>query len=70
LADQRASVWVSMAAKGNPNNAHVPDWPTYDTKTRTTMVFGSPTNPVNDPRRAFREYWAKRAAEQSSREAD
>jgi para-nitrobenzyl esterase len=70
LADQLASVWVSMAANGTPNNAYLPDWPTYDAKTRTTMVFGNPTNPVNDPRRAFREFWAKHGAAPSSREAD
>jgi para-nitrobenzyl esterase len=61
LADQIASVWVSMAANGNPNNKYLPEWQPYDTTTRTTMVFGSPSNPVNDPRKAFREYWAKRA---------
>ena len=33
-----------------------------DTKTRTTMVFGSPSNAVNDPRKAFREFWASKAA--------
>ena len=62
LADQMASVWVSMAANGNPNNRYLPHWAPYDTTNRTTMVFGHPTNPVNDPRRQFREYWAKRAA--------
>ncbi len=61
LADQIASVWVSMAANGSPNNKYLPQWQPYDTKTRTTMVFGSPSNPVNDPRKAFREYWAKRS---------
>jgi len=62
LADQLASVWVSMAATGNPNNPRTPTWPTYDTKTRTTLVFGDPTNAVNDPRRAFREYWDNKAS--------
>jgi para-nitrobenzyl esterase len=70
LADQLASVWVSMATNGNPNNPRLPEWPAYDTKNRTTMVFGDPTNPVNDPRRAFREYWDKRASNTSSRDAD
>ena len=62
LADQLASVWVSMATNGTPNNKYLPDWKPYDTTNRTTMVFGDPSNPVNDPRRAFREYWAKRSA--------
>lgn len=67
LADQLASVWVSMAANANPNNRYLPHWPAYDAKTRTTMVFGDPTNAVNDPRRAFREYWDKRRADNGSR---
>ena len=62
LADQIASLWVAMAANGNPNNARLPHWPAYDTSARATLVFGDPTNAVNDPRRAFREYWAQRAA--------
>jgi para-nitrobenzyl esterase len=70
LADQLASVWVAMAANGNPTNARLPRWPAYDTAARTSMVFGDPTNAVNDPRRAFREYWATHGAESGSRDAD
>lgn len=66
LADQLASVWVSMAANGNPNNARLPPWPAYDAKQRSTMVFGKPTNVVADPRKAFREYWDQRAASDTS----
>lgn len=62
LADQIASIWVAMATNGNPNNPRIADWPAYDTMHRSTLVFGDPTNVVNDPRREFREYWAARAA--------
>ncbi len=62
LAGQMASVWVAMAEKGSPENRRLPSWPAYDTATRATMVFGTPTNVVNDPRQPFREYWARRAA--------
>ena len=62
LADQIASIWVAMAANGNPNNPRIPQWQPYDTSTRATLVFGEPTNVVNDPRKEFREYWATRAA--------
>lgn len=62
LADQLASAWVSLAATGNPNNPRTPDWPAYTQASRTTLVFGSPTNAVNDPRRAFRELWAEATA--------
>lgn len=62
LADQIASLWVAMAANGNPNNPRLPHWSAYDVTNRATLVFGAPTNVINDPRRAFREYWAQRAA--------
>ena len=70
LADQLASAWVSLAATGNPNNPRTPDWPAYDAKSRTTMVFGDPSNAVNDPRRAFREYWSKRASGGTGRDTE
>ena len=62
LADQLAGAWVSLAASGNPNNPRTPAWAPYDQKTRNTMVFGSPSNVVADPRRAFRELWASQSA--------
>lgn len=62
LADQLAGAWVSLAATGNPNNARTPEWPAYTQATRTTMVFGSPSNAVNNPRHAFRELWASQSA--------
>lgn len=61
LADQLAGAWVSLAATGDPNNARTPVWPAYDQATRNTMVFGSPSNAVADPRKAFRELWAQQA---------
>jgi hypothetical protein len=48
-----------------------PEWSAYDAKqNRTTLVFGDPTNAVNDPRRAFREYWNTKATGGGSRDAD
>ncbi|GAB1260475.1 carboxylesterase/lipase family protein [Aurantivibrio plasticivorans] len=58
LASQIASAWISLAATGNPNNKMTPKWPAYDTKTRTTMVFGDNPAAENDPRKEFREFWA------------
>jgi para-nitrobenzyl esterase len=62
LADQLAGAWASLAATGNPNNPRTPDWPAYTQTSRTTMVFGSPSNAVADPRKAFRELWAQQSA--------
>lgn len=68
LADQLSAAWVSMATSGNPNNARTPNWPKYDSQNRTTMVFGDPSNAVNDPRRAFRELWEKQLGGKSGNE--
>ncbi|MFO1014311.1 MAG: carboxylesterase family protein [Caulobacteraceae bacterium] len=57
LADELASAFVAMATAGNPNNPRLPDWAPYDAKARTTMLFGSPTQAADDPRRWFREFW-------------
>jgi para-nitrobenzyl esterase len=62
LSDQLASAWVSLAATGDPNNPRTPRWAHYDTQNRNTMVFGSPTNVVSDPRKAFRDLWEKSSA--------
>lgn len=62
LADQLAGAFVAFAASGDPNHPGLPDWRPYDTATRATMVFGSPTRLENDPRGAFREVWARRAS--------
>ena len=70
LADQLAGAWVAFAATGDPNNSHLPRWPTYDAQTRATMVFGEESKVVADPRRNFREYWARRAATTRAAGAD
>jgi para-nitrobenzyl esterase len=59
-ADQLASAWVSLAAKGDPNNAKTPQWPAYTAPERSTLVFEKHiTRAVSDPRRKFREFWEK-----------
>lgn len=68
LADQLAAAWASFAATGDPNNPRTPHWPTYDTAKRTTMVFGSPSHAVDDPRREFRELWDQRTGSRASDE--
>lgn len=68
LATQLAGAWASFAATGDPNNVRTPRWPAYDTTKRTTMVFGSPSNAIDDPRREFREFWEKNASGRASDE--
>ena len=57
VADQLSSSWVAFARSGDPNNARIPPWTTYDTKTRATMIFGTPTQLENDPRSEIRSFW-------------
>jgi para-nitrobenzyl esterase len=59
VADQLSSTWVAFAKTGNPNNAKIPPWPTYDAKTRATMVFSTPTQMINDHRGEIRGFWEK-----------
>jgi para-nitrobenzyl esterase len=57
VADQLSSSWVAFAKTGNPNNPRIPPWPTFDAKTRATMVFGTPTQLVDNPRGEIRDFW-------------
>ncbi len=58
LSDELASAWVAFAASGDPNNPKTPAWPAYTLPRRTTLVLGSErTAAVDDPRKAFREFW-------------
>ena len=57
VADQLSSSWVAFAKTGNPNNSRIPPWPTFDAKTRATMIFGAPTQLENDPRSEIRAFW-------------
>ncbi|MFC3079582.1 carboxylesterase/lipase family protein [Phenylobacterium terrae] len=60
LADEIASAFVALAAKGDPNNPKTPAWPAYDAAKRTTMVFGTPSSgAVEDPRRRLVELWVE-----------
>ncbi len=40
LSENMMDAWISFAKIGNPNYGNIPDWPTYDAKTRGTMIFG------------------------------
>jgi len=70
LAKQMSQTWIAFARTGNPNNAHLPKWPTYSTKKRETMVFDATSKVVNDPHPAERQLWEellRRAEIQNSR---
>ena len=57
MCDRLASVWVTFAKTGDPNNPQIPRWPAYDANARATMVFDTDTRVENDPRGEIRKFW-------------
>jgi para-nitrobenzyl esterase len=66
MATRLASAWVAFAKTGNPDNEHIPHWPTYDPATRATMIFDTNTRVENDPRSAIRKYWSQHPTQTSA----
>ncbi|NKB98067.1 MAG: carboxylesterase family protein [Pseudomonadales bacterium] len=50
LADVMSEAWLAFARAGDPNHDGLPEWPTYDTTNRATMIFDTDSRVVNDPR--------------------
>ena len=49
LARNMAAAWVAFARTGNPTHAGIPRWLPFTATDRSTMVFNSETQLVNDP---------------------
>jgi para-nitrobenzyl esterase len=48
MADQISPTWIAFARTGNPNNPAIPTWPAYTTVNRTTMVFDTKSQAIED----------------------
>ena len=48
LADLVSNTWTAFAKTGNPNHSGLPNWPSYNTQTRASMIFDVKTKVVND----------------------
>jgi para-nitrobenzyl esterase len=59
MAERMASIWTAFAASGDPNNAKIPQWPAYTQARRSTLVLDDETRVSDDPRRQFRDFWAR-----------
>ena len=59
MTQAMAEAWLAFSAKGDPNHAGIPHWPTYDVETRPVMHFEVPAKVVNDPFRAEREFMSR-----------
>jgi para-nitrobenzyl esterase len=56
MADIVSESYIAFARTGNPNSAHAPHWPAFDTAKRATMIFDLPSRIEDDPRRRERRY--------------
>jgi para-nitrobenzyl esterase len=55
MAEQIGGAWVAFARTGKPDCPAIPHWPSYDAKTRATMVFDNVSKVVNDPNAEVRK---------------
>ncbi len=49
LADKISGAWVAFARAGNPNHQGIPNWATFDTAKRSTMIIDNEWKMVDDP---------------------
>lgn len=57
MCDALASTWLAFAKTGDPNNAHIPEWPRFDPLRRSTLIFDRRTCIEDDPHGALRKLW-------------
>ena len=57
LSEKVMDAWIAFAHTGNPNHKNLPEWPPYDTKTRTTMILGEEIKVLNKVFDKEREAW-------------
>ena len=57
VADPMHAAWTSFIRTGDPSTDALP-WPSYNSDSRSTMVFGDETAIVDDPNGVEREAWA------------
>jgi para-nitrobenzyl esterase len=59
VADQMSETLLAFARTGNPNNARIPRWPTYELSRRATMLFNEVSKVDDDPRGGERRLFEK-----------
>jgi len=67
LADKMSAAWANFAKTGRPSAPGLPDWPTYNARTRPTMIFDEARSHVaNDPRGEQRRLMASFGSQQDT----
>jgi para-nitrobenzyl esterase len=56
LAATMSEMLITYARTGNPNHAGLPEWPAYDLKNRSTMIWEKTPHIEKDPRGAERVF--------------
>ncbi len=51
------AAWIRFAESGDPNGGSLPDWPTYEVRSRPTMRFDKDIVLLLDPREDERRAW-------------
>ncbi|MHA1992805.1 MAG: carboxylesterase/lipase family protein [Candidatus Hodarchaeales archaeon] len=57
LSQKVMDAWIAFAHTGNPNHDGIPEWQSYDTEKRTTMLLGKDCKTVNAFQDKEREAW-------------
>ncbi|WP_062308823.1 carboxylesterase/lipase family protein [Alicyclobacillus sendaiensis] len=58
VSEAMHAAWVAFVRHGSPQAPHLPEWPTYDPKRRSTLIFDDVSRVEDDPDRAERELWS------------
>ncbi|MFW9824709.1 MAG: carboxylesterase/lipase family protein [Candidatus Thorarchaeota archaeon] len=59
LSEKMMDAWIAFAHSGDPNHKNIPEWPSYDSVNRSTMIIDKEFKIVNDPFGKEREAWDK-----------
>lgn len=59
LGAKMSDAWISFARSGSPNHSELPEWPAYDTKMRSTMLFNDTCEVASDPGAEERRLWLR-----------
>ena len=59
LSERMMAAWAAFARTGNPNTPKLPTWPTYDAKSRSTMILDIESHVEKNPDHEARMAYAK-----------